>query len=203
MQEKGRNPCATSDCVVSAPFVAGDDPTNEYCNGLTSSLTTPTRTTCYATKVSPYAFKLVNYAIIHSAGLYHIHVTSVVNPASTIYSGQYGTGGNIFGIAACGVASGHTAVLGSPSDPSAGGVAVSDPYTATGSTPGWNASSCSDPNTSLSGCNQPTAPDGQCVHIYAVGRMCIFNNLSNGKSLIPLGYVPSAYAGENAAGEAV
>jgi len=182
--------CAT-DCVLAAPFTAGDDPTHATCHALN---------TCDKV-TSPYAYKFLNYAIVHGKGLFRIHVNVTANTAAP-YGGTYGTGGNIFGLAACADPTSRQ-VLGTPSDPSAGGVngaAVSDPYTTGGATPGWNQASCTNPNTAANApaaCANPgTAPTGTCVHIYALDRMCIINELTAGKSLIPLGYVPPEYGGQ-------
>lgn len=179
----------SSDCVLAAPFVAGDDPTHATCYATH---------TC-ATATSPYAYKFLNYAIIHEKGIFHIHVTVTGNTAAP-YAQVYGNGGNVFGIAACAdPAVGR--VLGTASDPSAGGLAASDPYTTTGPTPGWNQASCTNPNTAPGApavCAHPgMAPSGQCVHIYALNRMCIINELAGGQSMIPLAYVPPEYGGRS------
>ncbi|MDQ2828997.1 MAG: pilus assembly protein TadG-related protein [Chloroflexota bacterium] len=175
--------CAT-DCVISAPFTAGDDPTHAQCPQSGSVIS------CSG-KISPYAYKFLNYAIIHQ-GIYHIHVRSVPNVGAP-FAGVYGAGGNVFALAAC---ADTNRTLGTPTDPSAGGVhgaAVSDPY----GTSGWDPSSCTNPNAATPSCAYAgTAPPGGCVHIYAVQRMCIINILSNGRSLIPLGYVPPEYDGK-------
>ena len=189
----------SSDCVISNPYIAGDDPIHTLCQPLPATGANP-RKTCYDTHPNPYAYKFLNYAIIHAKGLYHIHVQTVIN-AGGIYNGKYGTGGNIFALAACADTS---PVLGSPNLPAGdNNGATADPYIGTGSTPGWNPLSCPDPNTAIAGCAHPgTAPVDQCVHIFAVGRMCLYNNLAPAGStahayaIVPLGYVPTDYAGQ-------
>ncbi len=194
------------DCVISnnpadSSFTAGDDPTHTTC---------ATAGNC-SEVVSPYAYKFVNYAIINHAGLYHIHVKSALNSYG-IYGQKYGNGGNVFGLAACGVDPTHPAVLGTGDNPAGvlGNVAVSDPA----SKPTdpryypnavWNSDSCLNPNIftgSPVACAHPgTAPPDSCVHIYGVNRMAIINILAAGgsshaSSLIPLGYVPPSYGGK-------
>jgi len=181
--------CA-GDCVLSYPFTAGDDPAHAQCHPLASS----PAGSCVG-KTSPYAYHFLNYAIIHQ-GIYHIHVQSTANVGKP-FDGVYGTGGNAFGLAVCA----DTPVLGNSTDPSAGGAAVSDPH----GTTGWDPASCPNPNPTPSqnptdnqtACSYAgTAPPGGCVHIYATQRMCIINILSNGRSIIPLGYVPPEYDGK-------
>lgn len=209
-------PGSNGDCVLTndtagSSFTAGDDPTHQSC--LSDD--------CASLKhMSSYAYTFLNYAIITQPGLYRIHVKSVVN-SSEPYQGMYGVTGNNFAIAACAVTSTNQLVLGSSADPSnlsVGVPAVVSPvltsvYKANDSTSqptggAWNPSSCPNPNaaswaTGLGGvCPNPTtAPSGSCVHIYAVNRMCIYNNLASNNStdspaLVPLGYVPAAYAGK-------
>lgn len=210
------------ECVLSnqsdGSFIAGDDPVHSDC-----ALYHVVYTSCSGV-VSPYAYKFLNYAIINHPGIYHIHIASVEN-AYGKYKGYYGNGGNVFGLAACGVNSTYPAVLGSWPNPAhesaafpgpagiSGNVAVSDPSSSP-SDPTyynyypnavWNPNSCVNPNTfsgAPAACAHPgTAPPDSCVHIYGVNQMAIINILnaggySNASSLIPLGYVPPSYAGK-------
>lgn len=212
----------TSDCALgatSSEFVAGNDPTDDFCRikSNTPGTNTPSpRQQCYQNKISPYAYQFLNYAIITQKGLYHIHVRSGLNTFG-VANTMYGTGGNVFGLAACGVnpgdgIPGHQAVLGrvgmessDPFAPAAGGAAASAPPTSVGNNTStdWNMSnsSCLNPNASNPNCTDPsTAPPDNCVHIYANHRMAIINELnvglSGGQSLIPLGYVPPEYDGK-------
>jgi len=207
---EGNGNCVLTNDTISSSFTAGDDPTYEACAS----------TNCAGlTNQSPYAYKFLNYAIITQPGLYRLHVKSVVN-VSGKYATLFGTGGNNFAIAACGVTDPSQEVLGSAADPSAGKAATANPVqtsvvsdtTAVAPTDigsAWNAASCLNPNSitdsagnptwAATSCPNPTtAPSGSCVHIYAVNRMCIYNNLAgNGSTaLVPLGYVPAAYAGK-------
>lgn len=196
------------DCVIAPDFTTGDDPTHTACIQHVPQ-------NC-ASVTSPYAYKFLNYAIIYGKGYYHIHVHTDAN-ADPLYSGKYGTGGNIFGLAACSaVDQGATTgashpVLGTFTDPSDGGLAVSDPYNKNGTSAGgltsyWNGAGCPNPNPTSSAqtaCgNAATAPPEGCVHIFAVGRMCIYSNIQGGSysspspSLIPPGYVPGDYEGK-------
>ena len=204
----------SGDCVLSnnpsdGSFIAGDDPVHTDC-----AFTHVTYTSCSGV-TSPYAYKFLNYAIINHPGLYHIHVASVVNKTPG-YSGKYGNGGNVFGLAACGVSSTYPAVLGTwPSSGASaaypnpagvsGNVAVSDPSSPSAAGTAWNQNSCLNPNTftgAPAACAHPgTASPDSCVHIYGVNRMAIINILNAGSSsdatsLIPLGYVPPSYAGK-------
>lgn len=194
-----------ADCVLSnnsdGSFTAGDDPTHTACMAVAGM--------CGATP-SPYAYKFLNYAIITHQGLYHIHVTTGLNTTGPgEFLNKYGNGGNAFGLAAC---ADPVPVLGTFSNPggsaSAGYPATSDPAPGISGGSGsatWDPNSCPNPN-SFSGapaaCAHPgTAPADTCVHIYAVNRMCVYNNLqgagsSHASALVPLGYVPPAYAGK-------
>jgi len=187
-------------CVVAPEFLAGSDPAYLYCTAHASCANT----------YSPYAFRFVNYAIIHGRGIFHIHVASTINA-----DGTEGTHLNQFGIAVCADPVSSLG-LGTSDNPSGSSDASnpyqfdpaaspnSYPYTSdpdpAGATNDWNPSSCPSPNTTIAGndhCpNAGTAGPGQCVHVYANGSMSIHNQLVNGKSLIPLGYVPTEYDGK-------
>jgi len=206
-------------CVISWPFNAGQDPAYLDCISSTSR-----HDTCDQS-YSPYAFRFVNYAIIHGPGIFHLHSNSVQNS-----DGTEGTHLNEFGIGVCGDSKPGLGTAANPSgsdvsnpahpyandpggdtavNPPAGSPAgtprtwndagnhypyTSDPDPAGPST--WNPDSCPSPNDP-SICPDPgTAGPGKCVHIYAFDRMAIHNQLSNGKSLIPLGYVPTEYEGK-------
>ncbi len=200
-------------CVVSAQLDAGEDPAYLACR---SQITTGSCAGYY----SPYAFRFVNYAIIHGRGIFHIHVNSVTNS-----NGSQGADLNLFGLAVCadsnpglGTASNPSSSDSTPSysqdptgDTTTGTISTTSnlstnhyPYTTDPSNGNgseyWNPSSCSSPNTQpeASGqCPTPgTAAPGNCVHLYAVGRMCIKIKLQGGQSLVPLGYVPAEYDGK-------
>lgn len=202
----GSDTCA-QDCVIAPDFVTGDDPAHVAC---------ATNSTCSPSTTTKYAYKFLNYAIIYGKGYYHIRVQTTASTDS-YYSGKFGTGGNVFGLAACDASS--NAVIGTPSDPSDQNKAVSDPYNSTGSgaiANYWNANACPNPNpanqyTTVNGSqvsyqsacsNSATAPPDGCVHIFANGRMAMYTNIAGGSytspspSLVPLGYVPGDYAGK-------
>jgi len=192
--------CVSANCALvnnagASAFDAGDDPAYIKCHQLSntnSPTTAPSpRATCYKTAQS-YSFQFLNYAILHGRGFFRIHVNVVVNNEPTTSDpNTYGTHGNMFGIGVCAEPT-PLAPLGTAADPSDGGGAVHDPTTGSAS---WDRSTCASPNTGPSCTNPSTAQPGQCVHIFGLGRMCIFNNLGNGTSLIPLGYVPAGYEG--------
>ncbi len=189
------------DCVLSnnsdGSFTSGDDPIHVACKASGP---------CGAT-ASPYAYKFLNYAIITHQGLYHIHVTTGLNTIG--YINKYGNGGNAFGLAAC---ADSVPLLGTQASPggaaTAGYPATSDPAPGLSGGSGsstWDPNSCPNPNTfagAPTACAHPgAAPADTCVHIYAVNRMCVYNNLqaggaSHASALVPLGYVPPAYAGK-------
>ena len=187
--------CASANCALvnnGSAFDAGDDPAYIACHHLPNTNSPPNhpsqRAVCYKTARS-YSFQFLNYAILHGRGFYRIHVNVVVNnEPSTPDTNTYGTHGNMFGIGVCS----GTGPLGTAADPSAGGFALHDPTTGGFA---WDPSTCESPNASTACTNPSTAPPGQCVHIFGLGRMCIYNNLANGNSLIPLGYVPAGYEG--------
>lgn len=162
---------ATSNCVLSAPFLAGNDPTT--CGS----------TSCSA---SPYAYHFLNFAVIHGPGIYRLNVRSEANSDGTM-----GTLGNAYGIAVC---------ADSPAALYSGGAWItSDPFVNNGSTPGWNSASCANPNTTAPGaCSNPANPGSgiSCLHLYGLNKMAIHNWLSAGTSLIPLGYIPPEYGGK-------
>lgn len=193
-------------CVIQAPFDAGNDPTK--CDSTTCS-------------PSPYAYRFLNYAIIHGPGIFRLNVRSVANNMPSIDT-QEGTRGNAYGIAICGTG-GTTPSFGDPlsSVGPAGNLltrananvantsATADPYTnspaaATDDAMGWRSSSCLNPNATANGgfCPRPANPTpadhlaglDKCIHIYGLGKMAIHNWLSAGDSLIPLGFVSKDYA---------
>ncbi len=204
-------------CVVSSPsFKAGEDPVYNYC--MASS---PPHASCGDT-YTPYAFRFMNYAIIHGRGIFHIHVksTQTINPDLTVAEGTHL---NLFGIAACADANPGLGTAENPSgssdsyNPYKFNPAVDDvhhpgaptnayPWTsdpAASTAPGsdfWNQDSCPSPNDQPEAngqCPDPgKAAPGQCVHVYALGRMGIKIKLNGGRSLIPLGYVPAEYDGK-------
>ncbi len=188
--------CVLINDTINSSFTAGDDPTHQGCVSSSDCAN--------LNHMSPYAYTFLNYAIITQPGLYHLHVKSVVNP-----SGRYGVTGNNFAIAACASPTAQQ-ILGTTADPSAGGLAVkpavrNSSLSTRPSGGAWEPNSCISPNDPSKTTWAPaacatagTAPSGSCVHIYAVNRMCIYNNLAgNGSTaLVPLGYVPAAYAGK-------
>lgn len=173
----------TENCVIADPFVAGDDPT--HCG-------------TDACAPSSVAYKFVNYAVLHGPAYFELTVASV-NPYGT-----YGEGNNSYGLAVCNAsnASGATVDATYTGNDKPLGVqgtsptyVTSDPVSHDATTGGWNDAACPNPNP-------PTCPDprlaspGQCVQIYGEGRLPLYNYLSAGSSLIPLGYIPVDYAGQ-------
>ena len=167
--------CGTLNCVIQAPFDAGDDPT-------------PCGTS--ACGASPYAYKFINYAIIHGPGTFVLTVKAVPNANN---NNKIGTIHNSYGIAVCDDGSDPSAlILGTPIHP--------DPMATTSPPYGWDKRACPSPNLPAD-CPDPRLaipgqPGSTCVHLYADGKMPIYNLLSAGKSLIPLGYIPADYAGK-------
>lgn len=168
---------STNPAQVNCPsgdFCGGNDPTAAAC----------TPTDCLA---SPYAFRFLNYAIIHGPGIFHLRVSSTVNADFS-----YGTRGHAYGIAAC-------ASTNPLDNPNLGN--TSDPYTNAGPTVGWNQGSCYNPNTTTN-CANPAipSPTDKCIHVYGMGRMGVHNWItgigSSTDATIPLGYVPASYAGK-------
>jgi len=218
--------CAYTDCALANNLTpgqyswdAGDDPTyttawrdtgGQTCHALSNTArgSSPSpRAACYAQLQhrSPYAYRFLNYAIVHGPGFFRIHVSAERNSDTT-----FGTHGNMFGIGVCQgttTTAGVTAPvpMGTATDPTTNGAGARTDPTAGGTT-GWDSSAttsaCPSPNDEkdASGnrlCANPgKAQPGQCVHIFGLGRMCLFNNLANGLSLIPLGYVPAGYGGK-------
>ena len=160
--------CASANCVWQGPFKAGADPTACDHNSCTAS---------------PYAYRFFNYAVIHGPGVFRLNVRSVQNNLPPLNDYADGTRGNAYGIAVCNY-----------SGEMIGG--ATDPFTNTGATPGWNPSSCASPNNPTTCPTPGLAAPGACVHLYGLGRMAIHNWISQGASLIPLGYVPVDYAGK-------
>ncbi len=155
----------------SNTFDAGDD---------------PTPCTATACSPSPYAFRFLNYAIVHGPGIFHLNVRSVAAA-----NNREGTGGNAYGIAVCGL----------DTNPTLNHLGVTtDPFVNNGATPGWDPASCVNPNAVSNGGACPTpsnpGPTDQCIHLYGLGRMAIHNWLAAGKALIPLGYIPPEYDGK-------
>lgn len=178
-------------CVIAPSFATGEDPATPGC----------TRSSCQR---STYAYKFINYAVIHGPGIFKLNVNAVVNVFDTAYatSGTYGTEHNSYGVAVCNTVNDPTYranPLGLSSNPVA-----SDPMTTTNgvSTPagpttlGWNPLSCPSPNDPTTCPTPRLSPANACVHLYAAGTMPVYNLLSTGASLIPLGYIPPDYAGK-------
>ncbi len=165
-------PAAQPACVYQAPFRAGADPT-----------------LCSKTKGCSYgrAYQFMNYAVIKGPGIYRLQVRSTKNSDNT-----YGTRGNAYGIAACSVTTAPSSLYNGP-DP-----VLSDPFKNDTSTPGWDRTSCTDPNTASGKCSSPIKPatGDLCLHVYGLGKMAIHNWLSSGTSLIPLGSIPPEYNGK-------
>lgn len=203
--------CAHTDCALANNLTpgqyswdAGDDPTYATCHALTNTAIDSSlslRAACYDIHPSRYAYRFLNYAIVHGPGFFRIHVSAERNSDTT-----FGTHGNMFGIGVCQgttTTAGVTSIvpMGTAADPTANGAGAHTDPTAGGRT-GWNPSACLSPNdeTDASGnplCAHPGIEQpGQCVHVFGLGRMCLFNNLANGLSLIPLGYVPAGYGGK-------
>jgi len=158
-------------CVYQAPFRAGADPTPS-CSSICSF---------------GRAYKFMNYAVIKGSGIYRLNVRSTKN-----FDNTYGTRGNAYGIAACSVATAPSS-LHTPTDP-----VLSDPFKNDTSTPGWDPTSCTDPNVASGTCSNPAKPatGDLCLHVYGLGKMAIHNWLSAGTSLIPLGSIPPEYNGK-------
>lgn len=186
--------CSTqaTNCVLRVPnsldpgFTFGGDPT--VC----------TNSSCSA---SNYAYRFVNYAVIHGPGIFKINVQAVQNqePGNT----HYGTIHNSYGVAVCDASTDPSYTGGTPLALDASnnplGTDTANPVASGG---GWNATSCASPNSSVAACASPRfAPPHTCVHLYADGKMPVYNLLNAGtltavKSLIPLGYIPPDYAGK-------
>ncbi len=174
--------CATTNCVITPGFRAGADPTE--CDTITCT-------------TSPVAFKLVNYAVLHGPGYFQLNVKSVVNGDST---SSFGESNSAYGIALCNAISDTTYTANSTplGDARTNTYVTSSPITTSISSNvlhGWNDAACPSPNGP--NCPDPrVAPPGSCTQIFAEGKLPLFNYLSAGPSLIPLGFIPADYKGK-------
>ncbi len=196
-------PLAGENCVIQAPFDTGEDPALSSCY----------QTGCQASKV---AFKFVNYAILHGLttgpAYYQLVVKSVeASPFGSLDPfAQFGEGSNAYGLAVCDATRDNTytpanvAPLGTAN---ANGYTyvTADPISTTSTSGGWNPDSCPNPNPppdpkqNVPDCTDPRlAAPGQCAQIAGEWLLPLYNLVTGGSSLIPLGYIPPDpdYAGK-------
>jgi len=173
---------ATENCVIAAPFDAGDDPAQ-----------------CDTTRCDPstVSYKFANYAILHGPGYFQLKVNSIPSGDATSGNQLYGEGNSAYGIAVCDAATdatytGNTKPLG---DNTTHTYVTSDPVSTLAGTGGWNTSACPSPNDPTTCPDPRLASPGQCVQLYGEGKLPLYNYLGAGSSLIPLGYIPADYAG--------
>lgn len=196
-------PLAGENCVIQAPFDTGEDPALSSCY----TYTPPATPVCQPSKV---AFKFVNYAILHGLttgpAYYQLVVKSVeASPFGSLDPfAQFGEGSNAYGLAVCDATRDNTytpanvAPLGTAN---ANGYTyvTADPISTTSTSGGWNPNSCPNPNYTVTGCSDPRlAVPGQCAQIAGEGLLPLYNLVTGGSSLIPLGYIPPDpdYAGK-------
>ncbi len=193
--------CPNVDCVIQAPFDAGEDPALNSCY----TYTPPATIGCQPSKV---AFKFVNYAILHGLttgpAYYQLVVKSVeASPFGSLDPfAQFGEGSNAYGLAVCDATrdNTYTPVNAAPLGTVNGNNYVTaDPISTTSTSGGWNPDSCPNPNYTVAGCSDPRlAAPGQCAQIAGEGLLPLYNLVTGGSSLIPLGYIPPDpdYAGK-------
>ncbi len=181
---------ATENCVIAAPFDAGDDPAQ-----------------CDTTRCDPsqVAYKFVNYAVLHGPGYFQLKVSSIPSGDATSGNQMYGEGNTAYGIAVCNAAADvarnhpgdatYTTNANPLGNASTRTYVTSDPISTDPATGGWNNSACPSPNDPTTCPDPRLASPGQCVQLYGEGRLPLYNYLGAGSSLIPLGYIPSDYAG--------
>ena len=186
---------ASDNCVIQAPFDAGEDPALSTCYQPSG---------CQASQV---AFKFVNYAILHGLttgpAYYQLVVKSVeASQFDTLDTPHYGEGSNAYGLAVCDATRDNTYTptnavpLGAVN---ANNYVTADPISTTSTSGGWNPNSCPNPNQNVAGCSDPRlAVPGQCAQIAGEGLLPLYNLVTGGYSLIPLGYIPPDpdYAGK-------
>ena len=196
---------ATANCVLGAPFAAGDDPIR---NSPTSS--TPSICTSSSCTASLYAYHFLNYAIIHGPGIYKVNVRSVVNisqpdPGVRRQTAPMARWATPMASPSCGATAPRTGITTNGTISETLGL-TSDPFVNNGTTPGWNSSSCQNPNDPTFGnggqCSDPanpTPPTALCIHVYGLGQMAIHNCTVRGRVGHPAWLYPAGICGQDVA----